>query len=93
VIHVLINRRRIPIGRCEEILYPVDPRWTLRLVDCPHDPSNLRLNLRLNPSTKLPRLRSLDLLNSDLRTDRRTGPLKVERMRMLVIPNYFLNRD
>jgi hypothetical protein len=79
VIHVLINRLRIPIGRCEEILYPEDPRWTLRLVDCPHDPSSLRLNLRLNPSTKLPRLRSLDPRSSSLRTDRRTGPLRVER--------------
>lgn len=68
------------LRRCEEIVFLVELKWTLRLVDYPLDPSNPRVNL----STKHPRLRSLDLLSPSQRltTDNRTSQFRVGRKRM-----------
>ena len=68
-----------PTGRvCEEIVYPVDPRWSLKLVVYPLDLTSLS-NPRLNLRTRSPRLSSLTLISS-----RSLSPLKVERSRMYV---------
>lgn len=57
---------------------PEDPRWSLRLVDYPHDQSNPRVNL----STKLLRLMNLDHPSPSPTTDNRIGLRRMARRRM-----------
>jgi len=76
---LLTIRLMKPTGRvCEEIVYPVDPRWSLKLGVYPLDLISLS-NPRLNLSTRSPKLSSLTLISS-----RSLSPLKVERSRMYV---------